>query len=76
MVIHLYTFGWNEMRMLPFFIRHYEPFVDKIVFYDDGSTDGTLDLLAAKQNVEIRGFPRSHPDSLKRRGLPRAPRGR
>jgi glycosyltransferase involved in cell wall biosynthesis len=64
MAIHLYTFGWNEARMLPFFFRHYEPFVDKILFYDDGSSDGTLDLLAAKENVELRSFPRSHPDSF------------
>jgi hypothetical protein len=64
MAIHLYTFGWNEMRMLPFFFRHYEPFVDKIVFYDDGSTDGTLDLLAAKPNVEVRSFPMPHPESF------------
>jgi glycosyltransferase involved in cell wall biosynthesis len=65
MAIHLYTFGWNEMRMLPFFFRHYEPLVDKIVFYDDGSTDGTLDLLAAKpNNVEVRCFPLPHPESF------------
>ena len=25
MKIHLYTFGWNEMPMLGFFFRHYEP---------------------------------------------------
>ena len=64
MTIHLYTFGWNEMRMIGFFFRHYEPFVDKFVFYDDGSTDGTLELLASKANVEIRPFAYSCPDSF------------
>ena len=36
--IHLYTFGWNEMRMIGFFFRHYEAWVDRFIFYDDGST--------------------------------------
>jgi glycosyl transferase family 2 len=52
--VHLYTFGWNEMPMIGFFLRHYEPWVDKFIFFDDGSTDGTLELLASKSNVEIR----------------------
>jgi len=62
--IHLYTFGWNEMRIIGFFIRHYEPWVDKLIFFDDGSTDGTLELLAAKKNVEIRPFTYAFPDSF------------
>jgi glycosyltransferase involved in cell wall biosynthesis len=62
--IHLYTFGWNEMRMIGFFFRHYEPWVDKFIFFDDGSTDGTLDLLASKKNVEIRPFTYAFPDSF------------
>src|SRR6185295_357335 len=62
--IHLYTFGWNEMRMIGFFFRHYEPWVDRFIFYDDGSTDGTLELLASKTNVEIRPFAYTSPDSF------------
>ena len=64
MTIHLYTFGWNEMRMIGFFFRHYEPWVDKFIFFDDGSTDGTLELLASKKNVEIRPFAYASPDSF------------
>jgi len=33
--------------MVPFFLRHYEPLVDRIVIYDDGSNDRSLELLAA-----------------------------
>lgn len=62
--IHLYTFGWNEMPMIGFFFRHYEPFVDKFVFFDDGSTDGTVDLLRSKPNVEVRQFAYFCPDSF------------
>ena len=64
MTIHLYTFGWNEMRIIGFFFRHYEPWVDKFIFFDDGSTDGTLELLASKKNVEIRPFTYAFPDSF------------
>ena len=66
MTIHLYTFGWNEMRMIGFFFRHYEPFVDKFIFFDDGSSDGTPELLASKKNVEVRPFTYAFPDSFKR----------
>jgi cell division protein FtsB len=64
MTIHLYTITWNEMAMLAFFFRHYESWVDRFVVYDDGSTDGTLDYLRGKPNVELRSFPRPHPDSF------------
>ena len=64
MTIHLYTFGWNEMRIIGFFFRHYEPWVDKFIFFDDGSTDGTLELLASKKNVEIRPFTYAFPNSF------------
>ena len=29
--------------MLAFFFRHYDPWVDRYVIYDDGSTDGSLE---------------------------------
>jgi hypothetical protein len=42
--------------MLPFFFRHYDPFVDHYVLFDDGSTDSTLSLLAGHPKVEVRPF--------------------
>ena len=56
MTIHLYTITWNEMAMLAFFFRHYESWVDRFFIYDDGSTDGTLDYLRGKPNVELLSF--------------------
>lgn len=42
--------------MLGFFFRHYDPWVDRYVVYDDGSTDGTVDMLKAHPRVELRKF--------------------
>jgi hypothetical protein len=58
MSIHLYAACWNEERIIPFFLRHYEPLVDRIVIYDDGSTDRSVELLQASPKVEVRPFRR------------------
>jgi len=57
-LIHLYTASWNEELIIPFFLRHYEPLVDRIIVYDDDSTDRSLELLAACPKVEIRPLQR------------------
>lgn len=59
MSIHLYAACWNEERIIPFFLRHYEPLVDRIVIYDDGSTDRSVELLRASPKVEVRPFKRA-----------------
>jgi glycosyltransferase involved in cell wall biosynthesis len=58
-VIHLYTVCWDEADMLGFFFRQYDPWVDRYVVYDDGSTDGSLDILRAHPKVELRRFERT-----------------
>ena len=62
--IHLYTMSWNEKKMLGYFFRHYDRFVDRYVFFDDGSDDGTIELLAAHPRVEVRRFERTDPKSF------------
>src|ERR1700730_12307749 len=52
--IHLYATCWNEEQMIPFFLRHYEPLVDRIVVFDDSSTDRSRELLGASPKVELR----------------------
>jgi hypothetical protein len=53
---HLYTLCWNDARMLPFFFRHYDRFVDHYFIYDNGSTDETLAILAQRDNVTVTHF--------------------
>lgn len=50
--------------MLPYFFRHYDPFVHRYIFFDDGSTDGTLDILERHPRAEVRKFVRTTPESF------------
>lgn len=69
MKVHLYFACWNEAHMLGFFFRHYDSWVDRYIAYDDGSTDGTVEILKAHPRVELRKFEYQSPgntfDSLK-----------
>ncbi len=55
--MYLYTICWNEEIRLPYFIRHYKQFVDKIIIYDNGSTDKTLDIIRSFPDlIELRTY--------------------
>jgi glycosyltransferase involved in cell wall biosynthesis len=43
--IDLYTYCYNDEDFMPFFIAYYLPFVDRITFSDNGSTDKTLEII-------------------------------
>jgi glycosyltransferase involved in cell wall biosynthesis len=54
MNVHVYTQVWNEAVLMPYFLRHYSTFCDKIVVYDDDSTDGTRDIVNTCPIAEVR----------------------
>jgi hypothetical protein len=43
--IVLVTVGWNEATMLPMFLKYYAPQVDRIVYFDNQSTDCSREIL-------------------------------
>ena len=63
MRIDLYTKCWNDAHMLGFFFRHYDRFVDRYVVYDDGSEDGSIEILQSHPRVEIRSLHYDDPNS-------------
>src|SRR6516165_10860911 len=56
MVIHLYALAWNEEVIMPYFLRYYSDFCDKIVIYDNESTDKTVEIVNSFPNTEIRSW--------------------
>jgi len=55
-IIHLYTICWNEEKLLAHFFRYYDPIVEEYHFYDDGSDDGTLEILQKHPKVHVHAF--------------------
>lgn len=43
--VHMHVLCWNEEKMIPFFLKHYENYVDKIIVYDNKSNDNSVKLL-------------------------------
>jgi glycosyltransferase involved in cell wall biosynthesis len=59
--ITLYIICYNEQLILPHLLNYYSTIVDKIVVYDNESTDNTLKILNEyKGNLEIRTFKTNH----------------
>ena len=54
--IWAYVLCWNEEKMIPYYLRHYEKFCDKIIVYDNYSTDKSIKILKAHPKVEIRYY--------------------
>lgn len=57
MKIWLYTVTHNEAKILPWFLRHYEQFCDRITVFDDQSTDGTADMVRACPVGVLEKYP-------------------
>ena len=54
--IHLYSLCWNEEVMLPYTLRHYSQFCSRMVFFDNGSTDKSIEIINSFPNTEIIPF--------------------
>jgi glycosyltransferase involved in cell wall biosynthesis len=56
LVIHVYTVCWNEEQMMPHFLSHYAAIAQRIVVYDNMSTDSTPDIVRSHTLAELRSF--------------------
>lgn len=54
--IFVYTVCWNEEKFLPYFLRHYAEFAEKIIVYDNGSTDASPQIVRDFPKAELRQF--------------------
>lgn len=52
--IWLYAIVRNEAPLIRFFLRHYESLVDRMIFYDGGSDDGTPEIIDTHSQAEVR----------------------
>lgn len=55
MIIHVYSLCYNEEEILPLYLRHYKQFTDKIIVYDNHSTDNSVKILK-ENDVDVRTF--------------------
>lgn len=53
MVVHVYSIMRNEMVLLPYYMKHYRPFVEKFFIFEDESSDGTVEYLKSFDNVTL-----------------------
>jgi len=56
MQIELYAVAWNEEKIIEYFLRYYSAFCDKIVIYDNESTDRTPEIVRSYPNTELRSW--------------------
>lgn len=54
--ISVYTVCFNEELMLPHFLRYYSRIANRIVVYDNQSTDRSVSIATSFPNVEVRSF--------------------
>ena len=54
--IHVYSICWNEEKILPYFLGHYSEFAEKIIIYDNISTDSSPAIIRSCSIAELRHY--------------------
>lgn len=55
--VHVYSIIWNEAFILPYFLRHYSLYADRIFIINDHSTDKTAQIAKRNPKVTLLNFP-------------------
>ena len=53
-IVHSYALTWNEEYLVKYYLRYYSEFCDKIVIYDNESTDRTPEIVRSCPKAELR----------------------
>lgn len=54
--VHWYVLCYNEMDKLPLVVKYWENVADKVIVYDNESTDGSVEYLKQFPFVDVRTF--------------------
>lgn len=65
MSITVLTICKDERLMIELFLRHYSTFADRIIIWDEQSTDGTREVIKACPKAELREWPHKGLDDQK-----------
>lgn len=57
MILHAYCHVRNEKPICGFWLRHYAQFCTELHVFDDGSTDGTRELVSAHPKATLHDMP-------------------
>jgi len=59
-----FTIAYNEEILIPYWVRHYVTFCDKVVVYVDVDTDDATTILAEAEGAEVRSYEGDGLDDL------------
>lgn len=62
MKIWVFAVCHNEAPILPFWLRHYGAFADRMLIFDDGSDDFGMDIIRAQPKATLERWP--HADGM------------
>lgn len=54
--IHVYVLCWNEIDILPFVVDYWKQFAEKVVIFDNGSDDGSIEYLSQYSWIDVRHY--------------------
>ena len=54
--IHVYVLCWNEIDILPFCVDYWKQYAEKVIVYDNGSDDGSIEFMSEFPWIEVRHY--------------------